>query len=234
MTQAAGIDRNLDLTPAQLWRLSEYRRRLEYVRENYNFWKDALNDLPTFNESLELLRRAFEVPKRKRTESVRLHSLIEIGITFLANRRPPVGFMDVESSPAEMESAARELLKRLQPIRGRPENSNLRYHVWGLILACEWATGVPVTASSTTKSDYDPQVTSAGAKAIWMAFRRIDPSVTKTSIVNIIRASRASGELIGKRFEDLFPLYEPQAHPDFGPPGAPQIEVHFAYPIYCS
>jgi len=222
------------LTPGQQWRFAEFRRRLEYVGESYRYWKEAEKDRPTFNQSLKLLARALQVRNRKSRKLVRLHPLIEIGISMLALDRSRNSTAEFEPSPAEIESAVCELLRRTRPIRGRPENLTLRYHVKGLMLLCEWTTGVPVTASPTTNSRYEPQMTSDGAKAIEMAFKRIDPAVTRTTLMNIVRQTRGRRELEGKRFEDFFPFYQPEPHPEHGPIVRPKIDLHFAHPIYCS
>lgn len=228
-----GSDATL-LTPGQLWRFAEFRRRLEYIGESYRFWKDAEIGRPTFNESLRLLRRAFEVPKRTRREQIRLHPMIEIGISIIASREGANPSGKFDPTQTEIEEASRELLLRAKPLRGRPQNMNLRYHVKGLILACEWASGTPVTASPTTNSEYDPQMTSDGAKSIEIAFKRIDPSINKTTLMNIIRQMRASRELEGKRFEELFPYYQPEPHPELGIVARPEFEIRIAHPIYCS
>ncbi len=169
------------LSPAQRWRLHEFRRRLEYVGASYQFWKDAEKDQPTFNESLRLLRRAWECPNRKRRDQIRLHPMIEIGVSIIAFQSRSEAAGEFNPTQAEIEAACRELLRRTKALRGRPQDLVLRYHVKGLILACEWASGTPVTASPTTNSEYDPQMTSDGAKSIEIAFKRIDPSVTKTT-----------------------------------------------------
>ena len=222
------------LTPGQRWRFTEFRRRLEYVGESYRYWKNVEKDRPTVNESLILLNRALHVPSRKRRDQIRLHPMIEIGISMFVLRSRPDRSDISRPSQAEIQEASVELLRRTKPLRGRPRDETLWYHVKGLILLCEWASGVPVTASPTTNSVYDPQMTSDGAKSIEIAFRRIDPSVTKTTLMNIIRRTRAKRELEGKRFEDFFPLYKPEPHPDLGPPVQPTIDFNIAYPIYCS
>lgn len=216
------------------WRLHEFRHRLDYVGDSYRYWKDIEASRPTFNESLELLQRELYAPNRRHREPTRLHPMIEIGASMIALKYQAGSILETKFSPAPLEAARHELLRRTKPIRGRPENPTLSYHVKGLILACEWATGVPVTASGTTNSLYDPQMTSDGASAIKFAFRRIDPSVTTTSLVNIVRRVRRRRELEGKRFEDFFPLYRPSPHPHLGMIGCPSVNLQTAYPIYCT
>jgi hypothetical protein len=225
---------DLQLTPRQQWRFAEFRRRLEYVGESYRYWKDAENDRPTFNQSLKVLQRALKSPNRKRRKLIRLHPLVEIGISMLASNNSKDPADEFNPSPDEIETAVRELLRRTTAIRGRPSNLTLRYHVKALMLLCEWTTGVPVTASPLTNSVYEPQMTSDGAKAIEMAFKRIDPSVTRTTLMNIVRQTRGRRELEGKRFDDFFPLYQSEPHPELAVAAPSQIEVRFAHPIYCS
>src|SRR4051812_42801352 len=97
------------ISAGQAWRLREFRRRLEYVDKSYHYWKDAEKDRPTFNESLELLRRSFQVPNRKRRRQTRLHPLVEIGISMIASRNQCGSNGRHECSQTAMELAARSL-----------------------------------------------------------------------------------------------------------------------------
>ena len=102
----------------------------------------------------------------------------------------------------------------------------------------EWATGHEVTASTSPKSEYAPQLTSAGARFIWQLLNHVDPAVTDTAVVNIIIAARQDRALKGKIFRDWFPLYGGRVDAETGwpvmPPGLELQSFEFSYPIYSS
>jgi hypothetical protein len=136
-----------------------------------------------------------------------------------------------------MEAASQVFLQRYGLKKGRPQHRLLRYHVQAAMLLLETGTDVPVTASPTTNSEYEPQMTSRGAKVIERLFTEADPSINTTILVNIIRTTRAKRELEGKRFCDFFPTYigEPPPGVDRRPPPFASFEASgIAYPIYCS
>lgn len=211
--------------------MREYLRRLNHLAESYLFWSSVFASSPTVNQSLTALDRALHHPKRKQHAPMRLHPEIEFAISYLASKEKEVGWSPTQQ---DIQIASRELVRRLRPIKGRPGNRVLRHHVQGLMILCEWASGVPVTASPTTNSTYEPQMSSDGAKVIQSIFQKIDPAVTITSLMNIVRGTRASRAIEGKRFEDFFPGYASEADPR-GPRVRTSVKVlGTASPIYCS
>ena len=192
------------LSPAQVLVQMEFRRRLAYIVESYRIWSTLFEAGPTINESLALLKERSEDE-----ETPPLNLQVEMAIEMLATHafdRDVLGPL-CHPAPDELEAARQTFVERMKPIRGRPDSRVLRYHVQGLMILWEWATGAGVTASPTTGTRYKPQMTSAGAKVIEQTFQSIDPSIRTTTLMNIVRKTRQKRQLAGKRFEDFFPGY---------------------------
>lgn len=225
----------------QAAKFAEFRQRLEYLTVSYRRAKDYFGDSRRFNESLHHLRKATNPRARRRQTSVRLapelEAAIAIGIETSRSETCPDGQYSAPSTDLVGEVCER-LASSLAPTRGRPKDAVLTYYVQALMVLCEWATHTPVTASPTTNSDYAPQMTSPGAKVIQMVFEDLEPSVPVTTLMNIIRQTRAKRSNEGKRFGDFFPFYGGSIDPETGfpipGPGFRLEKFGLAHPIYCS
>lgn len=241
MSWPASIDTKLadqDLTAGQRRKEAEFQRRLAYVMDSYRLWSQAFGEAGTFNDSLSRLKRAVRGHRPDEAPGKRLHPLLEAAIGGRAKAKSG-STTDPWSSPtcSEVAEACDEVANNVATQRGRPANSVLIYHVQALMLLWEWATGEPVTASRTTNSVYDPQMTSDGAKLIEHLVAVMDPTVSRTTLVNIVRSTRASDFLEGKSFRDLFPFHgghmdEKTGLPQLGP-GRSLRSFEVMPPIYC-
>lgn len=221
-------------------KLAEYLRRMDHVVENYRFSKKHFGDSRRFNQSLRDLRKATNPKARKRDKRVRLAPELEAAIAIGVETRRTDAVSDTYVAPsADLVGEVCENLSRaLTPVRGRPDDAVLRYHVQAMMVLFEWATGNAVTASPTTNSEYLPQMTSAGARVIQFVFADLEPSLPVTTLMNIIRTTRAKRELEGKRFGDFFPFYGGSIDPETGfpipGPGFKLEKFGLTHPIYCS
>lgn len=221
-------------------KLTEYFRRRHFVIENYSFWKNVFGDNLPFNKSLGILRKAVDPDARSR-EPIRLSPELEtaIGMGVGSRRRDQTSLFTYKApSTTLVRNVCVDVATALAPIRGAPGRPLLTFHVQALVILNEWALGIPVTASRTKNSVYDPQMTSPGAQAIQAVFAELDPEVTVTTMMNIVHKSRASRELDGKRFGDFFPFYGGSVSAKTGlpipGPGFKLEKFGLTHPIYCS
>jgi len=200
--------RSVDLgpTPAQIVILGEFQRRLAYIAESYRLWSKVIGHGPSINESLARAKRSV-ARSSSGSEDVRLNLEFEAALEMIARAEAEKSKPTEHLTPEDIADAREKLIRSAKPIKGRPKSRVLRYHVQALMLLCEWATGVPVTASPTTGTAYKPQMTSVGARVTEAIFKAIDRSITTTTLMNIVRTTRQRRELHGKRFEDFFPFY---------------------------
>jgi hypothetical protein len=98
-------------------------------------------------------------------------------------------------------------------------------------------TGKEVTASRMRNSVYDPTMTSVGAQFVETIFRSIDPRVSTTTLVNIVRETRRTGAIDGKSFREHFRFYGGDVDPETGfprpGPGFRLQSFEPVNPIYC-
>ena len=195
-----------------------FKRRLDYLFQNYRFAVAHSNRALGFNESLETGARVLNPRARRRPPRRRVDPVIELAINLealkLARARDPEA---TGPEPQDVRAASECVVARVHKRRGRPANQILAYHVHAAMALHHQTTGNPLSASMTRNSVYDPNLSACG-EALLTAFRQIDPRITRTTIVDIIRAGHLSGIVDGKTFEDFFPFFGGRIDPQTGFP----------------
>lgn len=228
------------LTERQKARLQEFLSRAKYVQHSFRFCREVESEHASFNESLRMIGRGLHKPRRKRGSRKRMNPQLEIVVAHFARdfARERTGDSNPMPNESDVQKACERVLAEIKPRRGRPADRALQHHVAGLMCLWQWVTGGEVTASTAPSSDYDPQLTSKGAQMIWALLNRVDPSVTKTAVVNTIIETRASSSLTDTEFRDWFPFYDATLDPETGSPqpgmGLKLDSFELSYPIYSS
>ncbi len=214
--------------------VAEFKNRLTFLRGSYEFGRQALaDDHAHFNESLARLRRRVRTIHQAKGRGERIHPEIESVITIHARRLAAADGGKVEQRHAN--EAARLAVGMLRAKRGRPDDRVLDHCVRGLMALIQETTGTPVLARRDRNRHYDPHFAPDVSQVVPRFFQDIDPSITTTRLVNIVR--RARKEYAGRpmRFLDLFPFYgatlidgEPKLRP-----GLRLERFELNIPIYC-
>jgi len=231
---------NVVTDPGRLAELvEEFTRRLNYLMTSYRACAAAVPDSAAFNRSLKRLQRAVRLGRTGSGAEERLDPRLEILISQRAREMAGLGCGDLlgEEHSVFVQRAAADVASSTAPIRGRPVNLCLRHHVIGLMALIHETCGVPVVSSREKNSVYDPQLSDAAGRTIAMVFLELDPAVTKTQLVNIIREARRAYAGKPMRFPDFFPFYgakwaEGSTAPTPGP-GYRLDRFEIAAPIYC-
>jgi len=219
--------------------LDEIRNRLEYLVASYQLAKAVSLDAAGLNRSLARLRRAVGRPKVPGRQESRLDPRLELLITDRARKLAGIDASQIPGAEHErfVQQAAAEVAKNTKPIRGRPGSECLRHHVEGLMALIQETCGKPVLGFRHKDSVYDPQLPDGVSRLVSMVFSKLDPTVTNTQLVNIIRKARRTYAGKRMRFMDFFPLYGAKVDSQTQVP-APQPpyklkHFEFAVPIYC-
>jgi hypothetical protein len=218
--------------------VDEFRRRLAYVEQSYLFWNRFLGNSNGFNASLHGLKAALQAPAEENATSDRLHPYLELLISGTA-RRSATGLPDTAArlSRAQLMAGAREVSAKTSPVRGRPADPIVRYHVEGLMALIEEMGGHPVRSVRYKDRHYEPQMSTTGSKVIEVFFEVVDPAVTRTALANVVRDARRNWDSKPKRFMDYFPFYGGSIDPETGLPvpgrGYRLEQIELATPIYC-
>lgn len=184
----------------------EFKRRLGYIRSSFCIAQRALtNDHAEFSHSLARLRRRVRSAHRPNGQGDRIHPEIETVITHLARKLAEADGCEVAQRHAN--AAARIAVNQLKPTRGRPDDRVLGHHVRGLMAVIQETTGLPVIARRDRNSIYGLHFADGAGQLVPQLFQDIDPTITTTRLVNIVRKVRK--EFAGRsfRFLDLFPFY---------------------------
>lgn len=180
----------------------QFLRKLGYLSDNYEFWRNQERRTLSFNESISALKRETSNPSDGDRFSTKLHPYADIMIAAKLSRPS-----NPRPSQADVETAALEVAKTAKAVRGRPNDLILEHHVHGLMVLIEETSGEAARAQRDKNSDYNPHMSNEGGHMIELFFRHLDPAVTTTSLVNIMREAKRSGVIEGKRFTDFFPFY---------------------------
>lgn len=219
--------------------LREFQKRLAYLLSNYRVFSAWQGSALSSNESLSLLRRAQGpryrgAPKRERLAPA-LEVLINVKAKVLAERRGGDG---AGLQPSDIRGAAKDVAVTQKPMRGRPSNELLRFHVHAFMALYRQTCGRDLCASTTRNSEYDPNLPAPWGAALPKLFSDIDPAATATAVVNIVLKAHASGAVAGKRFTDFFPFYSGHLDVAIGEPSAgPGYKLDYFQrltPIYSS
>lgn len=221
-------------------RVVEFQRRLAHIDESFRRARNFERGRPTYNEGLRILAKALNPRARRSENSVRLHPALELLIKarwLQRNAGEGGNSVDREPTPSDIWDICEELRDKLKPVRGRPADPNLTYHVRGLMALIQDTCGEPAQATRFKDSVYDPQMTSAGGRVVDLFFRNIDPAITTTALANIICQTHASGAIRGKHFRDFFPFYGGHIDRETGfpvpGPGYRLERFDPVFPIYC-
>lgn len=207
---------NLANDPARIEEIrSKFMRRMELLERSYRSVREvSAAQRATFNQSLARLKRHLARIERgdirpvEQTPETRLHLELQLLINLKA--RELAGLegnapLELKHKPY-VEAAAAEVAANTRARRGRPNSYLLQHYVAALIAAYIEATGKPVIGQRTKNSDYAPRLHSPSGQTVRHFVDVIEPHVTDTALVNMIRRIRR--EFAGKpmRFEDFFPL----------------------------
>lgn len=190
----------------------------------------------SFNESLKILAKAVN-PRAKRSDTkTRLHPAIEATVTMRWRARYNPDGAPRRPEPSEILEICKELSEKTRPIRGRPPNTALEHHVHALMALIEEMCGIAPRAGPFINSVYGPQMRATGG-IIETFFKFVDPSVTTTTLANIVMRAHRTGAVRGKRFRDFCPFYGGSIDKETGhplpSPGFKLESFEPGYPIYC-
>lgn len=188
--------------------IKEFTRRLKYIEHSYWLAKSSMSDANGFNQGLRQLKAAVNGNKGDSKTNTRLYPDIEILVNLEAQRiRSETDGSDVPLSQKHIDTAARSIATKIKPRRKRPGNEILRYHVEALIALVIEFGGQPVTGNNDRNSDYDPHLSSGNSQILKVVFQKIDPTVTETTLVNIVKDARRKYAGKPMCFLDFFPFY---------------------------
>lgn len=201
----------------------EFHRRLEYIADSYRVARERVGSRREFNASLARLRRAVNA---KRTRQ----GPLELAISHMVrkNAAERTGAPDARVIQVDIDAAAKFVVSRIKPQRGRPEDDLLRHHVEGLMALLQEMSGKPVRATRYKDNDYDPQLCDDFSEILVKFFSIVDPSVTWTTLTNYVLKARRKYAGEQMRFRDFFPLYGRSLNQE---DGSFSFEPNF--PIYC-
>jgi hypothetical protein len=218
----------------------EYREQLEpflrhwhHVLRSFASSRELERAHPSLNTAIRDFRASLSGKPQKSARKGRAHPFLEIAISKLLS---DWGVND-EPSVTDVLRACKVIEKRLKIVRGRPTDSTLAYHVEGLMLLWKELTGKDCKASRKhAKDEYDPRPVSRGAFMIERSIKSIDPTVSRTAIVNCILRGEKRNQ--GRRFRGMFPFCDGGGDLAGGVPTAgPGFKLDsfgLAHPIYCS
>jgi hypothetical protein len=129
---------------------------------------------------------------------------------------------DAKVEQRDIQKAALWVTNALTVKQGAPTDRMLVHHVEALMALAQQTTGRPVLSRRDRNSVYDPHLADPKAQMIFEALNDIDPEVTVTKVVNIIRQARRKYAGKAMRFHDFMPAY------------GGKVEVFVPnFPIYC-
>jgi hypothetical protein len=133
----------------------EYRRRLLYVSQNYQFAVDAIGSDPDFKSSHAKLQRSLARKRPAKVRGVRAHPDLELAINRFAREHAEArtGTPGAEVTQEDANAGARKAAELLNPHTGRSRNWLLRYHVEGLMALIQETTGKPVQLTHYKDND---------------------------------------------------------------------------------
>jgi hypothetical protein len=217
----------------------EFKRRLAYVQESYRLWEAHADGNRSFNESLTRLKKALSEPAARSRRKSRLDPRLEIMINHRARNLaglPPDELLGADHV-GFVQQAAMEIATSVPALKGRPASERVRFHVEALMALIQETCGMPVLALRDRDDVYDPHLPQGVSRIIPLMFSLMDPAVTETQLVNIVRQARRVYSGKRMRFRDFFPLCGGEVdQATLAPIPRPPFQLlHFevAAPIYC-
>lgn len=218
--------------------VAEFLCRLECIVDNYKFWRNCLGKEVSLNSSLDRFERAAKQKRPSRRKLTRLNPMLEGALSARADSeaRDRSGADDPQVACGDLNVAAKWVLENVKPVRGRPDDEVLRHHVEGLMALVQEMSGKPVLAARDRNSVYDPHLGEGVSQIIALVFRDIDPSISETTLVNLVLEARRKYAGQRMRFVDFFPHYGAGVGQDEGitlGSGLAFEVVGTNIPIYC-
>lgn len=208
--------------------VARFQARLGHVLNSFRVGRSTMAGRRSFNESIADLKTG-QRPRARRAKRARLDPQIEFIIAWKLKEK------DIdEPGPVQVMEIAKELAETLKPMRGRPADRVLNYHVEGLALLFEETCGHSVLQSQTLNSVYRPSLKGALGKTLLHVLKSVDPLVTETAVANILRAMPEPGSPDRKRFRHYFPFADHGGRVPDELPGFETKEIGVIWPIYCS
>ncbi|MFC4595537.1 hypothetical protein [Sphingobium tyrosinilyticum] len=219
--------------------ISEFRRRVDYALESNAFWRETLGHPTNFNQSLSRLKEGLGDQCRSDSVEIRQHPEVEMAVAHFSKiaARKRTSVPDAVVTDKDTEAGVREALAVLKTPQGRPGDPILTHHVEGLMALIQEFLGKPVMMQREKNSIYDPQASNEAGELLLTWVRHMEPNVSVTTVVNIVRKARR--HYAGKRmnFLDYFPFYGATADGATGEiklqAGLRFEQLGWASPIYC-
>jgi hypothetical protein len=215
----------LAVDPERITRIQqEFRRRLIHTLRSFSVARTIERDYGTIEASLVRLREALARRRPVKRQGLRLHPEVEMALSYKARQ-----FADERTKAADAKVEQRDVQKAalwvtnaLTVKQGAPTDRMLVHHVEALMALAQQTTGRPVLSRRDRNSVYDPHLADPKAQMIFEALNDIDPDVTVTKVVNIIRQARRKYAGKAMRFSDFMPAY------------GGEVEAFVPnFPIYC-
>jgi hypothetical protein len=224
--------------------LDSFKNRLEYLARSYLLAFDAMDrEGRSFNASLKRLKvhirqlGAGNAKPFEQSEDTRLHPELELLINTEARKLADIS-LDDRLGPehqAYVDAAAANVALVTTARRGAPNRALLRHFVAGVVALIVEVSGLPVIGQRSKNSVYEPSLGEPTGQVVRNFVSRVEPGLSDTAIVTMIRIIRK--EYAGKkmRFSTLFPFYDGRV--DDGrllPSSGCQLEAFIPIvPIYC-
>jgi hypothetical protein len=215
----------LAIDPERIERIEqEFRQRLVYTLRSFTVARAIERDFGTIEASLVRLREALARRRRVEQQGMRLHPQIEMALSYKAREfaEERTKTADAKVEQRDIQKAALFVTGAIRIKQGAPADQTLIRHVETLMALAQQTTGRPVMSRRDRNSVYDPHLADPKAQMIFDALHDIDPDVTVTKVVNIIRQARRKYAGKPMRFRELMPAY-----------GARVEEFTPNFPIYC-
>ena len=215
---------------------TEPANALRHIVGSYRVWSAQLGTSRDYNASLNKLKRSVASGRRTGRKRVRLHPWLELAIN--ERWRREIGHaVDRTPTLAEMEAAILHAASTLQPIKGAPRHDVLKHHVACMMAWVFEATGKRIKAVQTRYGDYDPHLVGKLGQGLLRLFQHLDPQITETKLVNLVRALSRPGSPVEQGFRSLCPDIGGSCEPGTAPPVlGPGLRVErfgINSPLYC-
>ena len=213
--------------------LQEFVKRVDYALKSFRSGYETVE----FNASLARLKRTVKLGRQGPGRGERLHPLIELVVNHHAHRFATERTGDETSTmiQKDVEKAAALAATLISPMRGRPRAQLLDHHVAGMMALIQRFSGTPVLESRHSGTGhYAPRLMGAGR--ILLLFRKVDPTITETQLVNKVREVRRRYAGKPMPFPDFYPFYGATRGDDGTPVLAPPYRLErfeASVPIYC-
>lgn len=189
---------------------AEFTRRLWYIPRSYFAARATFKTGNAFNEELARLQAEIargELTKDELTKEWPKQADLHFAVLYLAKqaseRRGHAGPLSAD----DVIAGKHEAVMRLHARKSRPSDRILRMHVEALVAAVQEVGGRPVRVSKKRDHDYAPQAMDKMSKFVVDFFPDIDPTVSRTTVVNMILDAQKKYAGRSMRFPAILPGY---------------------------